>query len=332
VGNNTLTFTYDVDGRPVAVTYNGTTYFYATNIQGDVLAIMDADEYTVVAYSYDAWGKLLSVTGSMASTLGALNPLRYRGYVYDTETGLYYVSSRYYDPEMGRWINADGFVSTGQGFTGNNMFAYCGNNPVLLKDTSGMRHEIAVGGFGYAAPFGSGGFGYVAPSGGGGGGGGTCSVTPSSVAPLIIPFVLPTTTSGIDELRAEVITIKKNQVDEEAKVRAMVIHNTRPEEAIYYGAAGKNWKIVTPPMTPEEAKMWAVFTAVAHIYGKGGTWGLYTPNQSDALSMAWDLSFAAVPISHTGKEGEYPHYHVFGFDFMGVYKHFHLWYGTIYEG
>jgi len=138
VGNNTLTFTYDVDGRPVAVTYNGTTYFYATNIQGDVLAIMDADEYTVAAYSYDAWGKLLSVTGSMASTLGAINPLRYRGYVYDTETDLYYVSSRYYDPEMGRWINADSVIAgVGGSIQGYNMFAYCFNNPVNMSDPSG---------------------------------------------------------------------------------------------------------------------------------------------------------------------------------------------------
>jgi len=131
----------------VAVTYNGTTYFYATNIQGDVLAIMDADEYTVVAYTYDAWGNLLSLTGDMATTLGAINPLRYRSYVYDTETELYYVSSRYYDPEMGRWINADAFVTTGQGFMGNNMFVYCGNNPVMFSDPTGMLFEISPGGW-----------------------------------------------------------------------------------------------------------------------------------------------------------------------------------------
>jgi len=142
VGNNTLTFTYDVDGRPVAVTYNGTTYFYATNIQGDVIAIMDADEYTVVAYIYDAWGNLLSLTGDMASTLGAINPLRYRGYVYDTETGLYYVSSRYYDPEIGRWISPEpnvynGEFDEGAGLIGYNVYAYCANNPVNNIDPTG---------------------------------------------------------------------------------------------------------------------------------------------------------------------------------------------------
>ena len=73
----------------------------------------------------------------MAATLGAQNPLRYRGYVYDTETGLYYLQSRYYNPTWGRFINADGYASTGQGIIGNNMFAYCGNNPVIRHDPTG---------------------------------------------------------------------------------------------------------------------------------------------------------------------------------------------------
>ena len=73
----------------------------------------------------------------MASTLGALNPIRYRGYVCDTETGLYYLQTRYYDPEVGRFINSDILVSTGQGLLGNNMFAYCRNNPVCRKDACG---------------------------------------------------------------------------------------------------------------------------------------------------------------------------------------------------
>ena len=73
----------------------------------------------------------------MASTLGEANPLRYRGYVYDTETKLYYLQSRYYDPELGRFINADAYTATGQGLLGNNMFAYCGNNPVNFSDPTG---------------------------------------------------------------------------------------------------------------------------------------------------------------------------------------------------
>ena len=78
----------------------------------------------------------------MAGTLGLHNPLRYRGYVYDQETGLYYLQSRYYDPEMGRFLNADAFASTGQGFTGNNVFVYCGNDPVLFVDHGGELFGI----------------------------------------------------------------------------------------------------------------------------------------------------------------------------------------------
>ncbi len=92
-----------------------------------------------VAYTYDAWGNVLSVTGSMADTLGYWNPCRYRGYVYDNETQLYYLQSRYYNPEVGRFINADALVATGQGLLGNNMFAYCNNNPIIYMDSTGNR-------------------------------------------------------------------------------------------------------------------------------------------------------------------------------------------------
>ena len=79
---------------------------------------------------------------SIASTLGVHNPLRYRGYVYDQETGLYYLQSRYYNPEWGRFISADTYVSTGQGLLGNNMFAYCGNNPVKMYDKTGFMPKF----------------------------------------------------------------------------------------------------------------------------------------------------------------------------------------------
>ena len=111
--------------------------------QGDITAILDAGGTAVVQYTYDAWGDLLTTTGSMASTLGAYNPLRYRGYVYDTETQLYYLQSRYYNPAMGRFINADAYASTGQGILGTNMFTYCLNNPILFSDYSGDLAKIS---------------------------------------------------------------------------------------------------------------------------------------------------------------------------------------------
>ena len=140
VGSNTLTFTYDATGTPLSVTYNDTTYYYAVNLQGDVVAILDRTGTAMVSYTYDAWGNLCDTTGTLATTLGAHNPLRYRGYVYDTETGLYYLQSRYYNPTLGRFLNADALVSTGQGMLGNNMFAYCGNNPAVRCDISGQSY------------------------------------------------------------------------------------------------------------------------------------------------------------------------------------------------
>ena len=135
----TLNFTYSADGIPRTVTYGQAQYYYLYNLQGDVIGIYNSQGSQVVSYTYDTWGKLVSVSGSLASTLGAKNPFRYRGYVYDTETGYYYLTTRYYDPETGRFLNADGYVSTGEPLTGYNMFAYCYDNPVMYEDSGGSR-------------------------------------------------------------------------------------------------------------------------------------------------------------------------------------------------
>ena len=139
VGSNTLYISYDASGRPFTLNYNGAVYYYVLNMLGDVVGIANSAGTLVVRYWYDAWGYAESCTGTMASTLGVLNPLRYRSYVYDQETGLYYVSSRYYDPEIGRWINADDTAYLGADGTllSYNLFAYCKNNPVMGYDPTG---------------------------------------------------------------------------------------------------------------------------------------------------------------------------------------------------
>ena len=129
---------YDENGSVLGITYGGENYYFRKNFRGDVLAILTASGEVVVEYSYDPWGNILAVTGTLASTLGADNPFRYRGYYYDTESCFYYLNSRYYDAKVCRYLNADGYVSTGQGILGNNMFAYCGNNPVNNCDPSGQ--------------------------------------------------------------------------------------------------------------------------------------------------------------------------------------------------
>ena len=155
-----MIFSYDAQGRPFAVKYSANnggsyiTYFYALNQQGDVVKIFRSlpsrdsngnlnglTEAVYAIYTYDAWGNVLSQSGSMAST----NPLRYRGYYYDSETGFYYLQSRYYDPATRRFINADVYSSTDSSDAVScNMFAYCGNNPVLLYDPTGELGLIGL--------------------------------------------------------------------------------------------------------------------------------------------------------------------------------------------
>ena len=139
-----LYFFYDSNGYLTGIEYNNTMYYPATNRRGDVVAIYNSVGNCIVKYEYDAWGNVISIKNASGSAItdqshiAHVNPIRYRGYYYDTETGFYLTGTRYYDPEIGRFINADGYVSTGQGVLGNNMFAYCGNNPVNRADPTGM--------------------------------------------------------------------------------------------------------------------------------------------------------------------------------------------------
>ena len=119
---------------------NGARYYYEYNLQGDVIGLFNSSGARVVAYTYDPWGKLLTTTGTAATTIGAINPFRYRGYYYDAETDLYYLQSRYYDPEVGRFINADDarcLVRNSQIEKGN-AYSYVFNCPVNKTDESGQ--------------------------------------------------------------------------------------------------------------------------------------------------------------------------------------------------
>ena len=137
----TLEFVYDDGNQPFAMIYKHGSetelYYYLVNAQGDVSAILDSSGKLAASYDYDAWGNC-TVYDSSDAAIGDLNPLRYRGYYYDAETGFYYVSSRYYDPEVGRWINADDAIAgVGGDIRGYNLFAYCMNDPVNMSDHTG---------------------------------------------------------------------------------------------------------------------------------------------------------------------------------------------------
>ena len=136
-GSDTLFFYYDNSGEVMSVSCNGTMYFYIKDLQGDITEIVDKDGKAVAEYAYDAWGNMLTQdNGTLA--VGKLNPFRYRSYVYDEETGLYYLQSRYYDPLTGRFLNADVYADTQSGTPlSTNMFAYCENNAINNVDYSG---------------------------------------------------------------------------------------------------------------------------------------------------------------------------------------------------
>lgn len=146
--SNVKYYFYDAAGSIAGFEYNGTTYYFQKNLQGDIIRICNASGNTVVEYTYDAWGKVTSMTGTLASTVGQANPFRYRGYYYDSETGFFYVGSRYYDPETCRFISpdtTDTLTATPKELTDKNLYAYCDNNPVMREDKDGEFWNWVIG-------------------------------------------------------------------------------------------------------------------------------------------------------------------------------------------
>ena len=149
-GSTILDFIYYPDGTPLAMRYSAdggdsySTYYYVLNTHGEIIQLVHPYGDIVAEYQYDAWGNILSASGSRAE----INPLRYRGYYYDSETGFYYVSSRYYDPEIGRFLSPDStdiLTASPLVHTDKNLYAYCDNNPVVRADGSGEFWHIVVG-------------------------------------------------------------------------------------------------------------------------------------------------------------------------------------------
>ena len=137
--NNTLIPLYDNSDSVCGITYDGVPYYFLKNLQGDILSITNKDGNVVAKYTYDAWGVPTIIQDSTDCGIAQINPYRYRGYYFDEETGLYYVSSRYYDPEIGRFINADEATYLGADSTvlSYNLYAYCENEPTNNEDHSG---------------------------------------------------------------------------------------------------------------------------------------------------------------------------------------------------
>ena len=150
-GSHRLLYMFDEAGTRYSFLYNGSTYYYVFNGQGDVIGITDGTGNMLARYTYDAWGKPLTITDGAgadvsgnASHIANVNPFRYRGYYYDKESGLYYLQSRYYDPVVGRFINADGIGGKVGELGSHNIFAYCENNPIHRFDPIGQAWYDAI--------------------------------------------------------------------------------------------------------------------------------------------------------------------------------------------
>ena len=148
-GTNLLIYLYNESGSPIGMQYRNDayaadtffTFFFEKNLQGDITAVYNENGVKVLSYTYDAWGNHTTTwhTGMGTDLFADYNPFRYRGYYYDTETGWYYLQSRYYNPAWGRFLNADGYVNANGDLIGFNMYAYCGNNPIMFTDPFGER-------------------------------------------------------------------------------------------------------------------------------------------------------------------------------------------------
>ena len=145
-GDNCIWYTYDESGNLSGLRVGSSEYYYYRNGQGDIIGIIDGTGSIAAKYSYDAWGNPVAITdgngndvSGNAGHIANINPLRYRGYFYDIETGLYYLQSRYYDSQVGRFVNADAQLNTSLGVLGCNMFVYCLNNPISKIDYNGNK-------------------------------------------------------------------------------------------------------------------------------------------------------------------------------------------------
>ena len=166
ISKNGVTFTYDSNGNIIkqsnglvfmydhtgvfAVQYNNATYYYRKDIQGNIIALLDNTGTVVVKYKYDAWGKckVLDATGAEITDnthIGILNPFRYRSYYFDHGIGLYFLKTRYYDPEIGRFMTIDDIAYLDpESINGLNLYAYCLNNPIIYSDPTGHSATLAI--------------------------------------------------------------------------------------------------------------------------------------------------------------------------------------------
>ena len=301
-----------------------------------MVGIIDYTGSVVARYSYDAWGKQYAVTNgagvaqptSNSSFIGHVNPIRYRGYYYDTETGLYYCLSRYYDPNVGRFINADDVIDA-RSIQTMNMFVYCANNPVMNVDPSG-HFVVVILGTAIAV--------------------GTLQVASYAIAGIIVIGVVGVTYQALDHYKPQINlpNLKNPKSNNESGNKRSPIPTSpspkiRPKNSSDQGAfsiveiVGGNWTVravvVKNRITTEILGFHLSQNFLSNGLLKNIKWGVYTPSQEDAIwvcemlkSNMWASGYFSEKDASV-KSGHYQHYHVDGRVFLETYQHFHIWYG-----
>lgn len=344
VGNIWLTYLYDEAGTRYGFQYkNGSVikyYYYLYNGQGDVTEIVDSNGNTVAQYTYNAWGRLLSVKNGIGNAVSAsstthianLNPFRYRGYYYDNESGFYYLNSRYYDAKTGRFINADVYASSGQGMLSTNMFAYCLNNPVNMADTDGQMPAFLVGlGAALGGPVGI-----------------AIAVTGVAVIALVVvntpefqkgwENLYTGAAEAVSSLTASIEATKSKSIAEakaDSKDKDITLPTRKPHQYFGVEITNKSLRFITGPMTYDMAIDWVSSQASDNLRGRWESWGVYTLLKSDAerLGNYFNQKTGGLIFQNNHSKSSscnppfFDHYQLLG-GLYDYYKKFHIWYGV----
>ena len=337
-GNDTMHFFYDNEKRPTMVEFNGTLYSYIHNLQGDIVGILDSAGNLVVEYKYDAWGKPVAVRTltTAYAALAELNPFRYRGYVYDEETELYYLRSRYYSPNCDRFINVDSYTGKlGQSYA-HNLSAYSYNSPIAFIDKDGYSATTA-GAIGV--------IGSIASSVDWNKVWNVFAKFGSAVALALAYYRAKMEIQTPEEVRRDAgITATMDAATIEAKLLEATTSNAanhlmyEEDYSYYYVACTKNGMLYTIdlPLTFEEAYIVAQGTVITNAVrdqfrSSKRVWGIYTPSSYAASKLASALipgstenSLIASMEEHssTGIPGDYYwHWHT-------TDHKYHIWYGV----
>lgn len=225
-GNDTIYYLYDLTGL-IGLRYQEENYYYIKNLQGDIIGMLDKNYNRIVSYEYDSWGKLLSIKDEQENeitdetNIGIINPFRYREYYYDTETGLYYLNSRYYNPVWGRFLNADGIIGANMDIHSYNLYAYVSNNSINSTDSNG--NFAVAGAFGAFGPAGAFGLGVLL---------GYAAVKTAPAIIQVAKQVVETVVNTVQDIANELTKPRKKQEDNYHNVYVLRNHQTHKVEYV----------------------------------------------------------------------------------------------------